>query len=116
MLSDQDDVISKDKFEKMAALMDKTEKECGADCPVLVFSDQTPADAQLNPICDSLMKMQNQYTNEIDWRALVFQNIVTGGACMFNRALAQMSCRCRVLSCMTGGWRSLRRGLAMLHI
>ncbi len=93
-LSDQDDVIMNWKFEKLARLMRAAEEENGRETPVLVFSDQTPTDAQLNPLCDSLMRMQKQYADEIDWRALVFQNVVTGGACMFNRALAKLACQC----------------------
>lgn len=97
-LSDQDDVIKNWKFERLSQLMKAAEEENGRETPVLVFSDQTPTDAQLNPLCDSLMRMQKQYTHEIDWRALVFQNVVTGGACMFNRALAKLACQQRDVS------------------
>jgi len=94
VLSDQDDVIRDWKFERLARLMREAEEENGRETPVLIFTDQIPTDARLNPLCDSLMRMQKQYTDEIDWRALVFQNVVTGGACMFNRALAKLACQC----------------------
>lgn len=99
-LSDQDDFIFASKFAKMAAEMRKAEGISGAGVPILIFSDQTPTDANLTPICDSLMKMQNQYTDEIDWQALIFQNVVTGGACMFNQALARLACQCKAASQM----------------
>lgn len=98
MLSDQDDTVKEWKFEKMSALMAETEAEAGMNTPILIFSDQTPTDAQLHPICDSLMSMQKQFADVIDWRMLVFQNIVTGGACMFNQALARLACQCRDVS------------------
>lgn len=82
----------------MAAMMVQTEAEVGTDTPVLIFSNQTPTDAQLNPIGDLLMKMQKQYTDAIDYRALIFQNVVIGWACMFNRALAKLACRCKGVS------------------
>ena len=97
---DQDDFWYGDKIKKFRDLMQRMESTHGAETPILIFSDQTPADAKLQPLCDSLMKMQKQYTDEIDWRALVFQNIVTGGACMFNRALAKLACRCEDVSQM----------------
>lgn len=95
---DQDDVWLPDKLEKMRRRMEEMESETGSDTPVLVFSDQTVTDEQLNTIAPSLMRMQQQYTDEIDWRALLFQNIVTGGACLFNRALAKLVCACRDVS------------------
>lgn len=98
VLSDQDDVFFDWKFEKMAALMQKAEQTDGADKPILIFSDQTPTDARLYPLCDSLMKMQDQYTDAIDWRSLLLQNVVTGGACMFNRALAKLAGKCADIS------------------
>lgn len=95
---DQDDYWFVDKVKKIRSIIQRLEKEHGKEMPILVFSDQTPTDADLHQLCDSLMKMQKQYTDEIDWRALIFQNIVTGGACMFNRALAKLACRCRNVS------------------
>ena len=41
------------------------------------------------------MKMQKQYTDVIDYRALLMQNIVTGCATGINRALAQLAGQCK---------------------
>lgn len=95
---DQDDCWFSEKIKMFRGIMEKAENEHGAQMPILAFSDQTPTDEKLHPLCDSLMKMQNQYTDEIDWRALVFQNIVTGGACMFNQALVKLACQCEDIS------------------
>lgn len=71
------------------------EAEAGTDVPVLVFTDLTPTDEALRPIASSLMKMQKQYTDVIDYRALLMQNIVTGCATGINRALALLAGQCK---------------------
>ncbi|MBR2590997.1 MAG: glycosyltransferase family 2 protein [Clostridia bacterium] len=87
---DQDDVWFVDKLAKMAAKAMQYEQ----NTPLLVFSDQIPTDAFLHPLSDSVMKMSRQYTAHIEWQAVLFRNTVTGGACLFNRALALLACRC----------------------
>lgn len=91
-LCDQDDVWFSDKLEKMAALLRKNMRACGEKTPLLVFSDQIPTDARLKPISDSLVRMQALRVGDADWRSFVFQNVVTGGACMFDGALAKLAC------------------------
>lgn len=86
---DQDDVWFPDKLEKMVKLLLEYEQ----NIPLLIFSDQIPTDAFLNPINNSAMKMGKQFTARIEWQAIIFRNTVTGGACLFNRALAQLACR-----------------------
>ena len=61
--------------------------------PVLVFSDQTPTDAELKPLAPSLMRYQDQYFGHFDYRSLLMQNVVTGGATGVNRALARLAGR-----------------------
>lgn len=95
MFCDQDDVWHPDKVEKTMRTLLEAEDEVGADVPVLVFTDLTPADEELQPIAPSLMKMQKQYTDVIDYRALLMQNIVTGCAMGINRALAQLAEQCK---------------------
>lgn len=80
MFCDQDDVWHPDKVEKTMRALLEAEDEAGTDTPVLVFTDLTPVDEKLRPIASSLMKMQKQYTDVIDYRALFMQNIVTGCA------------------------------------
>lgn len=91
---DQDDVWYEDKVKlTLEALMDAEEKY-GKETPLLVFSDQTPTDAQLHPLAASLMRYQNQYFGEFDYRSILMQNVVTGGAMCINRALADMAGKC----------------------
>lgn len=95
MFCDQDDVWHPDKVEKTMRALLEAEDEAGTDTPVLVFTDLTPVDEKLRPIASSLMKMQKQYTDVIDYRALLMQNIVTGCATGINRALAQLAGQCK---------------------
>lgn len=94
MFCDQDDVWHPDKVEKTMRALLEAEEEAGADTPVLVFTDLTPVDERLQLIAPSLMKMQKQYTDVIDYRALLMQNIVTGCATGINRALAALAGQC----------------------
>lgn len=95
MFCDQDDVWHPNKVEKTMRAMLAAEAEAGTDVPVLVFTDLTPTDEALRPIASSLMKMQKQYTDVIDYRALLMQNIVTGCATGINRALALLAGQCK---------------------
>ena len=95
MLCDQDDTWAPEKIAKFRAAADKAEADFGADTPLLVFCDQTPTDAELRPVADSLMRYQKQYVREFDYRAILMQNVVTGGAMAFNRVLAEKALECR---------------------
>lgn len=89
---DQDDVWFENKLELFMLKFKKLEHEYNRDSPLLVFSDQTPTDKNLKPISVSLMKYQNQNPYQLDYRALIFQNVVTGGAMAINRVLCIKSC------------------------
>ena len=91
---DQDDYWHYDKVKKQMDALEAAEKQYGKEMPLLVFSDQTPTDAQLNPLAPSLMRYQNQYFKHFDYRSILMQNVVTGGAMVFNRALAELAMKC----------------------
>ncbi|MDO5300269.1 MAG: glycosyltransferase family 2 protein [Clostridia bacterium] len=91
---DQDDVWYKDKAERVIDALIETENRYGSDTPILVFSDQTVTDEHLKPIAPSLMRYQKQYFEHFDYRSILMQNVVTGGAMMINRALADLAMRC----------------------
>lgn len=94
MTCDQDDVWYPDKVGRTLEALMQAEREAGEETPVLVFTDQTPTDAQLVPLAPSMMRYQNQYFEHFDYRSLLMQNVVTGGAMGFNRALAQLGAQC----------------------
>ena len=91
MLCDQDDTWAPEKVSVLEAELDRAEADFGRETPLLLFCDQVPADEELRPLSDSLMRYQKQYTEEFDWRSLLMQNVVTGGAMAFNRALKALT-------------------------
>ncbi len=93
LFCDHDDVWYPDKVARMRAAFDRAAGEYGADTPILVFSDQTPTDAKLTPLADSLMRYQKQYFKSFDWRSILMQNVVTGGAMGANRPLVELARR-----------------------
>ena len=90
LFCDQDDVWYPDKVKRTRAALDEATARWGPDAPVLVFSDQTPTDAALTPLAPSLMRYQGQYFETFDYRSILMQNVVTGGAMGVNRALARL--------------------------
>lgn len=87
LFCDQDDVWLPDKVAKMTAALE----QIGEDTPGLVFSDLTPVDDELRPIAASMMVYQDQRPDALDYRALLMQNVVTGGAMGVTRALAALA-------------------------
>ena len=91
---DQDDVWRPDKMQKMKAAMEQAQRQYGEKTPLLVFSDQIVTDDQLQVISPSLMDYQRQFSAHFDYRSILMQNVVTGGAMAINRALAQKAALC----------------------
>lgn len=94
MFCDQDDVWYPDKVKKTLDALLMAEQTYGARTPILVFADQTPTDERLRPLAPSLMRYQKQYFKRFDYRSILMQNVVTGGAMGINRALAELGGRC----------------------
>lgn len=92
--SDQDDVWLKDKVSLFMNAFKEAESSYGKYFPLLVFSDQTPTDSQLNPLAESLMEYQKQNPNIRSYKELIFQNVVTGGAMALNKKLRDVSLLC----------------------
>ena len=87
LFCDQDDVWRPEKVGRMLAALEAI----GADTPGLVFSDLMPVDDELRPIADSMMAYQDQRAEGLDYRALLMQNVVTGGAMGVTRALKELA-------------------------
>ena len=98
LFCDQDDVWFEDKVGRTMDALLAAEAEVGRQTPVLVFSDQRVTDENAELISDSLARYQRHYTENFDYRALLMQNVVTGGAMGINRALAEMGARCADVS------------------
>jgi glycosyltransferase involved in cell wall biosynthesis len=89
---DQDDVWVADKLELSLAKMRELERQHGADVPLLVFTDLTVVDEDLDVIHPSFWKYANllpQRCGELN--RLLLQNVVTGCATLMNRPLVTKS-------------------------
>jgi glycosyltransferase involved in cell wall biosynthesis len=84
MTADQDDVWKSDKVEKTLAEMQRHDNSK----PLLVHTDLTVTDENLNILHNSMIKAQHINTNGISLNKIVVQNCVTGCTMCFNRALA----------------------------
>lgn len=91
---DQDDVWYPHKVRVTLDALLAAEQKHGSHTPVLAFTDQTPVDIDLHPITDSLMRYQQQDASVIDYRRILFQNIVTGCVTAINRPLSLLAARC----------------------
>lgn len=91
--SDQDDVWNKDKVSKSSQRMKQLEAQYGKNLPLLVHTDLSVVDKELNQISPSFWR----YTALDSFRGnslnrLLVQNCVTGCATMLNRPLIQIAC------------------------
>ncbi len=92
MFCDQDDVWLPEKTATLLAELQGIEREHGTQCPVLVHSDLTVADRDLNAVASSFWAYQR--LNPAKGRflnRLLIQNAATGCAMMINRSLRQVA-------------------------
>ena len=90
MLCDQDDVWLPEKIEKTLAKMREMEGMYGKDTPLLVHTDLAVTDEELQIRDISLFHMQGMNQSRTALPQLLVQNIVTGCAVMYNRALLRV--------------------------
>lgn len=88
--ADQDDVWNKDKIKLMLeALIDIEKKQDGVS-PILLYSDLEVVDSNLNQIHPSFMKFQGlKHPANQQLEQLMTQNVITGCASFFNKALLE---------------------------
>ena len=91
MLSDQDDVWDSDKAERLLAAMLDLEKCYGRQLPLLVHSDLRLINAHGEPLATSFIRYQHLDPEKDHWLEIAMQNVVTGCACLLNRACARDS-------------------------
>lgn len=88
MFCDQDDVWMPDKIEKTLSAMHAAER--GGELPVLVHTDLTVADENLNIISNSFFEFQRLNQEKVTLPALLVQNYITGCTVMINRSLKKI--------------------------
>jgi glycosyltransferase involved in cell wall biosynthesis len=90
LLCDQDDVWLSDKIEKSLCKITEMEVQYGKSMPLLVHTDLTVVDENLDIISPSFMMMNKARFERNKLNDLVIQNILTGCSIMYNRALADL--------------------------
>jgi len=88
MLCDQDDIWLPDKIEKSLKLIREMEREHGSSTPVLVHTDLTVVNNNLDVISSSYKKMSGKNFNKTSLNHVVALNNIAGCTAMYNRALA----------------------------
>lgn len=92
LLCDQDDYWQTDKIARMLAFAQAQEARYGKASPLLVFSDLSVVDGDLQPLHASFMVMQKRHRNlNCSFRNLITQNVMPGCAMMVNRALLEVA-------------------------
>jgi rhamnosyltransferase len=91
-LADQDDVWLPDKLTRQLARVQECERGVAAGTPVLVHSDLTVVDSQLQLVHPSFLEYQNlRHEPREAVHVLLVQNFVTGCASVVNRALLEVA-------------------------
>lgn len=91
MFCDQDDVWKSDKITVTLARMREMEQRFGAQTPILVHTDLSVVDRELNVIAPSFWRYQGLGPKIRSLNRLLVQNNVTGCTAMVNRALALLT-------------------------
>jgi len=107
MLCDQDDVWLPDKIERTLTKMKEMEKEHGTETPILIHSDLTVVDKQLQLINPSYRQAMNSNYNRTALHQVLIQNCITGCTAMYNRSLSALLNRIPVYCIMHDWWLEL---------
>ena len=92
MFCDQDDIWLNTKIISSLKAMHTLEKFHGKDYPLLVHTDLTVVDNNLNTIAESFWKHQNLDPNLADnFSRVLVQNVVTGCTVLINKALRDLA-------------------------
>ena len=106
--ADQDDVWLEHKVERELDQMRQLEQSHAEQTPILVHSDLTVTDSNLQPIHPSFIEYSGIYNNlDHPLRTLLVQNFVTGCTIVANRALLEASLPIPDAAVMHDWWLAL---------
>ncbi len=91
MCADADDVWLETKIEKTLELMQKSEQRFGEKTPILVHTDLSVVDQNLDIIAKSMFKYEKISAERKSFKNYISQNNVTGCTMMVNRALLRFA-------------------------
>lgn len=104
MLCDQDDVWNADKISKTMHNMREQTVLYGNTIPLLVCTDVSVVDSQMNLIYESFRKMNHYDVSHLDFAHLMMENKVQGCTVMINKSMALMLDRLPHTAMMHDGW------------
>lgn len=91
MPSDQDDIWERDKAERLLRYMFELEHVHGSRCPLLVHSDLSLMGSTGAQLGSSFHCFQGLQPHSGDWLEIALQNVVSGCACVVNRACVEQA-------------------------
>ena len=91
MPADQDDVWDQTKAERLLLAMDELERSWGATSPLLVHADLRLIHREGSLLAPSFHRYQGLRPERSDWLSIATQNVVTGCACLLNRACIEQA-------------------------
>jgi glycosyltransferase involved in cell wall biosynthesis len=111
MFCDQDDKWFDDKIELMLRTVKEAEKGAGCSIPVLAFSDLALMSEDGASMHVGFWERHGVNPDHTTLNRLLLQNVVTGCACMFNRALIEKAMPIPKEAVMHDWWMALNAAL-----
>ncbi len=91
MPADQDDIWDRNKAERLLQAMDALERTWGEASPLLVHADLRLIDHGGSSLAPSFHRHQGLQPERSDGLSIAMQNVVTGCACLLNRACIEQA-------------------------
>ena len=91
MFSDHDDFWLPDKISRTLKKYRQAQEMYGKESPILVFTDSTVTDEELNELNYSMFDCQKLNAENYTFQRLTVQNTASGNTMLFNRALKELA-------------------------